>query len=84
MKERMYKMILEADDVYKEYRIGTSKKDVMNRYSGNGDYILVEDVTNDFPINLNNLREVLSKGFGKIIVNSIVDLVQKNYANVEE
>jgi len=81
-KNRMYEMIIDGgdDNVFKVRRIGMSKKDVMETYSGNGDYISVKDVTDDYPINTDYLYAEL-KNFGEVERNAIVRLVQNYYSN---
>jgi hypothetical protein len=85
-KMRMFQMIIDyGDGVTKVNRIGASKKDVMERYSGNGDYISVKDVTDDIPINIDALGIVLNgAGYGETQINAVKDLIRFNYGNVNE
>jgi hypothetical protein len=57
---KTYKCILEdTNGVYRFYRTANSKKDFIKEWSGNGDIISIEDVTNDFYIDGANIRKVL-------------------------
>ena len=80
---KMYEMIIDdGKDVYKFCRIGENQEDVMTRFSNNGEFVRVREVTEDFPINSAAVFFALKdKGFGDVECNAVWDLLTRGYAN---
>jgi len=82
MKNKMFEMIIDAGDkVYKAHAIGINKKDIMERYSGNGEFVTIKDVTEDFPISEECVCTAL-RGFEKPEVEAVISLLHTYYENV--
>ena len=83
-KYRMYEAIIDAgDQVFKVNRIARDEKDFKSRYGGNGEFVRILDVTEDFPISIDNVKIALEmERFGEAEVEAIVHLLSSGYANV--
>lgn len=84
-KLKMFEMVVDCgeDHIIRVYRAGTSKKQVMQQYSGNGEYLKVAEVTEDFGISLTKVWAALEKaGFGEAEQYAIRDCIANGYANV--
>ena len=81
-KNKMFEMVIsDGKNVFKVNRIGTSKQDVMNRYSGNGEFVRVKDITDDYPISEESLRTALGC-FGETEQEAVLSLLRNHYENV--
>ena len=81
---KMYEMIIDCgDQVIKVNRLGKSAADVKKRYSGNGEYIKVTDVTEDYPIDAHKvMRALAAAGFGEVEQEAVRHLLLTGYTNV--
>ena len=81
---KMYEMIIDCgDQVIKVNRPGKSAADVKKRYSGNGEYIKVTDVTEDYPIDAYKVMSALAAaGFGETEQEAIRHFIRAGYTNV--
>ena len=80
---KMFEMIIDdGRDVFKVTRMGKDQKDMEERYGGNGEFVRVLDVTENFPISEDKLHAALTgAGFGEAERESIVSLLRREYKN---
>lgn len=85
-KYKMYEMIIDdGDNVYKVTRAAKGLNDLKARYGGNGEFVRIKDVTNSVSISCNRLHAALNAaGFSESERESIVSIIDENYANMEE
>lgn len=78
---KLYEAIVETKtSVFKMVRPSTSLEEFENVYRGNGDFVRIKEVTNDYPIDIVYLRQVLQNAhFGEVEQDIIVSLVQNIY-----
>lgn len=79
IKMKAFEMIVkDGNHAYVMTRPGKDKKSIMHRYSGNGEFVRVQDVTEETPISLDKVRNALKlAGFGEVEQDIIVSLVQE-------
>ena len=82
-KYRMYEAIIDdGEQVFKASRIALDENDLKSRYGGNGEFVRITDVTEDFPISENTVRSALeAAGFGEAEREAVVSLLISGYAN---
>lgn len=83
---KLYEVIIDnGEDVYKEYGCAKNKKEFAKRYSGNGEFVRLTDVTNKY-LNFDSVS-VLDKclketGWGKaertILCELLMEHLEKN------
>jgi len=79
---RMFEVIVDGGEhVFKTSRIARDEKDFRSVYGGNGEIVRIKDVTEDFPISENALRNALASKFGEAETEAIVYLLISGYAN---
>ena len=83
--KKLYKVIFEdRDNVYREYIPADSESAAEAYIAGNGELISVKDVTEDFPISLPHLSDVLNAaGYGRPEMDLILRLVHE-YENAQQ
>ena len=83
---KMFEMYIDdGQDIIKAARIGKSAADIKKRYSGNGEFVKVADVTEDYPINEYKVMDALAAaGFGEAEQEAIRHLLRTGYANTTE
>jgi hypothetical protein len=80
---RMYEMVIkDGENAYVVNRIALNEEDIKRRYGGNGEFVRIQDVTEEFPISEKGLRNALAVKFGDTEVEAIVHLLISGYANV--
>lgn len=81
----MYECIIDdGRDVFKTYLPGQSENALKEEWNGNGDFVRIQDVTNDFPIDVRHLHDVLKAGgYGLAEERLICYLVEEFYAGVK-
>ncbi len=77
---KLFKCIIDdGKNVYKVFLPAKTKKELMNVWGGNGEFEKIEDVTADFRIDVDFLRNVLQKnGYGEAEERLICYLVENN------
>ena len=80
---KMFEMVIDdGKDVFKVTRMAESQEDIEKRYGGNGEFVRIKDVTDDYPISEYKLHTALSAaGFGEAERESIVSLLRQEYSN---
>ena len=83
---KMYEMIIDDGvDIHKICRLGKSQKDIMARFSGNGEFLRVREVTEDFSINVYSIMAALKDGgFGVTECELVRDCLTACYSNCVE
>lgn len=78
---KIFKCIIDdGRNVFKEYLPAKTKKELLSVWGGNGDFEKIEDVTKDFPIDIDKLRDTLQKaGYGVPEERLICYLVEQYY-----
>jgi beta-mannanase len=82
-KNKMFEMVIDGGEetgIFKFCRKKKKKKDVMNRYSGSGEFITIKDVTKLYPISKEAVATAL-RGFGDAERNAILSLMDEYYEN---
>lgn len=79
-------MIIEnGEHVFKNVRPAKNIKELKQIYGGNGDFVRIKDVTQEYPLDVDYLRKVLRGEnighFGEIETDIICALVQRLYDN---
>ena len=76
---KLYKVIFEdRDNVYREYIPAQNVKEAAAYVAGNGDIVATQEVTEDFPISLDKLRDALAAAqFGAVEQDLIIRMLQK-------
>ena len=79
---RLFKCIVnDGDDIIKAYATGKTKKDILNIYGGNGEFIKVVDVT-ELHLEQNSLKllenDLLNTGWGEAERTIILALLQQH------
>ena len=79
---RLFKCIVDdGDDIINTYTTGKNKKDMLNIYGGNGEFIKVEDVTK-IHLEQNSLKllenDLLNTGWGEAERVIILALLQQH------
>ncbi len=85
-KYKMFEMIIDdGQHVFKAARIGKTKTNIMDEYSGNGKFIRVKEVTDDYPISIYKVIEALKDAhFGNTEQEAIAHLLRTEYGNAVE
>lgn len=80
---KMFKCIVDdGKDVFKAFLPAKDKKELLSVWGGNGDFVVIEDVTEDYAIDVNKLRDTLQRaGYGVPEERMICYLVDKFYKN---
>ena len=83
---KMYEMIIDdGTDIHKICRLGHAKKDIEERFSGNGEFIRIREVTAEFPINVYSIMAALKNGgFGITECELVRDCLTACYPNCVE
>lgn len=83
---KVYKCIIDdGQDVFKTYLSAKSKKDLLSKYSGNGSFEKITDITGELftSESVDMLREtLLNNGWGEPETNLISALLQEHLAKV--
>lgn len=81
---KIFKVIFEDyNGVYREYIPARDEKSVIDEYGCNGDIVLIEDVTEDYPISIEIVRNTLQKNcFGKAEIDIITRILQHSLSNI--
>ena len=82
-KFKMYEMILDqGSTVSKEIRPALSEVDLKERYSGNGEFVRIQDVTDEYPISSSQVDDALkAAGFNDPCRVLIISLLIQHYDN---
>lgn len=80
---RAYEAIIDdGQDVYKVTRCVESEEVFREIYGGNGEIVRIKDITDETPIGLGRLEQVLiAGGFGRQETAIIVSIVRDTYPN---
>lgn len=83
---KAYEMIIEdREHVFKCVRPAKDVKQLKEIYGGNGEFVRIKDVTEQFPIDVDIIRKVLqgqrTGTFGEVETDIICALVQRLYDN---
>lgn len=83
---KAYEMIIEdREHVFKCVRPAENVKQLKTIYGGNGDFVRIKDVTEQYPIDVDIIRNVLqgrrAGTFGEIETDIICSLIQRLYDN---
>ena len=76
---KLYKCIISDrsnGQVFQRVTAAKNKKELLSVYGGNGDFEKITDVTNDYPIDIDFLRNTLETVFGEGETALITELVQ--------
>jgi hypothetical protein len=74
----MYELIVDAGEhVFKANCLAHDEEELKNRYGGNGEFVRVRDVTQDFPIKSGVVWNALeAAGFGKTELEAVRYLLE--------
>jgi hypothetical protein len=66
--KKIYECIIDdGNAIYKEFIPADNKKKMLNQWGGNGNFIRIKDVTEEYPISLDCVMKALkAAGFGHI------------------
>lgn len=82
---KAYEMIIDDGHVFKCVRPAKDVKQLKDIYGGNGEFVRIKDVTEEYGIDVDYLRRVLSGQtmghFGEVETDIICSLVQHCYDN---
>lgn len=86
VKMKAYEMIIDGgEQVFKCVRPAKDIKQLKYIYGGNGEFVRIKDVTNDYPIDVDYLRDVLTGKhnghFGEVETDIICSVIQRTYDN---
>lgn len=81
---KIFEVIVDdGTDVIKDFAYAKNKKQMLEIYGGNGEFLKIKDITNDFKISINSLENTLIKsGYGKIETNLICKILKDNIENI--
>lgn len=86
MKLNLYEFIMEEkgnDNVYKMRRPAEDEEVLKYRYGGNGEFVTIRDVTDNYPISVSKVIKALKKAeFGEEEIDVISYSLQQKYNNV--
>ena len=82
---KAYEMIIDDGHVFKCVRPAKDIKQLKEIYGGNGEFVRIKDVTEQYPIDVDIIRKVLqgqrAGTFGEVETDIICALVQRLYDN---
>lgn len=74
-----------GDDCFKVVRPAESKAKFIERFGGNGEIIKLEEVTEEYPLDVEYLFDFLHKyGWGEAETHIITECVRKHYENIKD
>ena len=80
---KMWEMIIDdGTNVYRAHGVARDKKALEKTYGGNGEFVRIKEVTEDFPISEESVYKALkSANFGQAETEAIVSILRCNYEN---
>ena len=80
---KVYRVIMEdKENAYKEFIPAENTKEIKECWGGNGEFVSIKDVTNEYPINIGSVIKALeSYGFSKPEVDIISRTLQNDLEN---
>lgn len=83
---KMYEMILDdGQNIIKVVCPALSVKDLKKQYSGNGEFVRIKEVTENYPLSITNIMISLREaGYGEIEREAIARIIRDEYENTIE
>ena len=83
---KIYSTIIDdGKDVYKTFAYAKNKNELLKVYGGNGEFVKIKDITKEYQVDANQVRDTLLKGgFGLVEADLVFNVIMNSLENFYE